>query len=61
MLKKVYSLLTEKDEIFVSVPEEQQLTEESLIELEHNIIEASIKNEMVQVQSQELASHSFLE
>ena len=61
MLKKVYSLLTEKDEIFVPVPEEQQLTEEGLIELEHNIIKASIKNEMIQIQSQEIASHSILE
>lgn len=61
MLKKVYSLLTEKDKIFVPVPEEQQLTEESLIELERNIIKASIKNEMVQIQSQEIASHSTLE
>ncbi len=61
MLKKVYSLPTEKDKIFVPVPEEQQLTEESLIELERNIIKASIKNEMVQIQSQEIASHSTLE
>lgn len=60
MLKKVYGLLTEKDKIFVPVPEEQKLTEEGLIKLERNITKSARKNENVLVQSRELASHSIL-
>lgn len=59
-LKMVYSLLTERDKIFVPLPEDQQITEQSLIELEREIAKSVRKNESMLTLSEELAARSSL-
>jgi len=56
MLKVVYSGIS-KDE-FVQLPEEQCLTEESLIEFERQMAKAARKNEFVQELSMKYALES---
>ncbi len=58
-MKIVKSFLVDKNKIFVPLPKEQQLTEESLIALERQIIKASQKNDMVLDNSMIIAEHSI--
>ena len=58
-LKIKNSLLSERDKIFVPLPKEQQLTEESLIELERNLARAGKKNDAVLIESIKIAAESM--
>ena len=57
-LKIVKSLLSERDKIFVPLPKEQQITEESLIEFERQIAASSKKNDLVLIESLRYAEES---
>ena len=59
-LKTVPSILQQKDKLFTPLPEEQRLTEESLIKLEYDFGKISQKNEHVLEESLKFAEESYL-
>ncbi|MBR3281218.1 MAG: hypothetical protein IKI57_05235 [Clostridia bacterium] len=59
-IKRSYSILARKKKIFVPLPKEQRLTDETLIALERRIARSSRKNEVMLEESYKLAEKSSL-
>ncbi len=59
-IKRSYSILARKKKLFVPLPKEQRLTDETLIALERRIARSSRKNEVMLEESYKLAEKSSL-